>query len=537
MARPQETNVTQRRVVNTLEDQNKYDISNGRRLRVFADPLRMNVEAEQPASVRLAEALAQVKPSIMDFLADRESDKNVDLFNQGSAMAMAGVDPSEAKAEYTKRGYDSYKGYLEGERLSDELDNDWKTADKQLGTDFDSWYKDWWANKSQGLDMSSETFRTKFDSAFMKGLATTKSKYIAEQGQLQVQDNEATIVATIGSVIKEVREPADGQKLDFSIYDVEALQKDMKINLNGISPQRLDELTYQTAVMYAEENNDPDILKTFFLKHSDGTPALADKRLNDGSRYGEKINADIDRITLREMQREDLKDKREKKVKEDQRFSIYSKFITDEEMTTDAVNTLSKKMFDEGLFTSLSEASSEINQLVNLKKKEETQTQQLNTLELIADINAGRIMDEKRIISDFKNEVISNAGAKEALSAIRQHKKDIAQLAKDDERAAKTASALYKDRSYTIGESIIKNSIILPKLPSNPLPEEQANYDKALQMKAQALRTYASRAFNAKGKEDYLDLANELVSRTQASMQSSTTNLAPPEGVESYAIQ
>lgn len=541
MARPQEQQVTQRRVINTIEDQNKYAMPDGRRLRVFADPLRMNVEAKQPSSVRLAEALAQVKPQVMDFLSDKASDDNAELFRQGSAMAMAGEDPTVAKAEWTKRGYESYKGYLEGERLSDELDTDWKMANKELGTDFDGWYQEWWAAKSEGLNMGSEVFRAKFDSAFMKGMATTKSKHIAEQGELQVQENESVIVGTIGSVIKELRQPPDGQPLDFSIYDVEALQKDMRMNLDGVSPQRLDELTYQTALMYAEENDDPEILETFKLKHSDGTPALSDKRLNDGSRWGEKINADIERITLREMQREDLLDKREKKVKEEQRFKQYSNFITSDDLSTDGINDLSKQMFKDGLFTSLSEASSEINQLFNLKKKEETQTQQLNTIEMIADINSGRIMDEQKVVAAFKAESISNAGAKEALSTIRQRKADLireakadARADKSDARAAASAGMLYKDKTYGIGESILKNAIVLPRINSNSSDEERAAYDQALNMKAEALRTYSSRAMKANGKEDFLNLANELVERHRATAQSRSTNVAPPAGIEGY---
>lgn len=275
MARPQEQNVTQRRAVATIEDQNKYAMPDGRRLRVFADPLRMNVEAEVPNSVRLAEALAKVKPALMDAVVDHQSTINAQEVQQGILDRTKGLSPEEARSEWRQYGFQYQSAYLAGEDLGAKLEAD--VASKDPNVPFEQWYQEWWDTNGQDVPNDPEHNIT-FNKSFTKSLV--KAKEFDTQNVLTLQKEQQMGVATesIFRSIKEIR--ANGLPVTTSDWDI--IKKGLS---KGFSNPETDALFYNAIERYAKENSDPDALNVLYEKRGE-VPALI-----DNPKYTQKIVA------------------------------------------------------------------------------------------------------------------------------------------------------------------------------------------------------------------------------------------------------
>jgi hypothetical protein len=274
MARPQEQQVTQRRAISTLEDQQKYEMPSGRRLRVVADPLRMNVEAEVPSSVRLAQALAEVKPTIMAGLADEASTQNANEVNLGILERTQGLPPDEARSEWRQYGYEHQSAYLKGEDLGAKLEADIQSKDPNVS--FEQWYQEWWqTNAQEGIPTKPEQSIT-FNKSFTKSLV--KARDFDTKNVLTLKKEQQASVATenMFRAISDIRR----KRLPITTADWNALKTDIS---KGFSNPETDELFYNALERYAEENNDVDALNVLYEKRGD-VPALV-----NNPKYTQKI--------------------------------------------------------------------------------------------------------------------------------------------------------------------------------------------------------------------------------------------------------
>lgn len=273
MARPQEQQVTQRRAIATIEDQNKYSMPDGRRLRVVADPLRMNVEAEVPDTVRLAEALAQVKPTIMAGLADEASDRNAQEVQQGILERTQGLPPDEARSEWRQYGYEQQSAFLIGEDLGSKLEADIQSKDPNVP--FEQWYGEWWQANAQGVPNKPEQAIT-FNKSFTKSLL--KARDFDTKNVLALQKEQQATVATenMFRAITDIRR----KNLPVTTNDWSALKNDIS---KGFSNAETDALFYNALERYALENNDVDALNVLYERRGE-VPALV-----DNPKYTQKI--------------------------------------------------------------------------------------------------------------------------------------------------------------------------------------------------------------------------------------------------------
>lgn len=293
MARPQEQNVTQRRAIATIEDQNKYSMPDGRRLRVFAEPLRMNVEAEVPQTVRLAEALAQVKPDVLNFVIDQQSTKNAQEVQAGILDRTKNVPPEVAKSEWRQYGYEHQSAYMAGEDLGTKLETD--VAQRDTSIPFEVWYQEWWKNNAQNVPNVPEHTST-FNKVFSKSLVKAREKDTENILTLQKEQQVSTATESIFRGLKEIR----SKGLPVTTTDWDVMKKGLA---KGFSNPETDELFYNALERYALENNDPDALNVLYERRGE-VPSLI-----DNPKYTQKIVALRERVRSKKVQEATAKEK------------------------------------------------------------------------------------------------------------------------------------------------------------------------------------------------------------------------------------
>lgn len=264
MARGERQEVTQRRVVDTQNNPNRYNMPDQRRLRVHANPLRI---FEQPAvsqSAQLAQALAQVKPELMERVTDKQSDDNAEEYNKGTQDALKGLPKEEQNSHWRQIGYERQSALLVGEELGAKLESDLRTKDPEQ--DFESWYSEWW--KENGTDQFNTPESTQaFNKLFSKSVANAV-RFDAVRKEQVIFEKQASIASeNIYRAMREVR----GKGLPFTTADYRAL----KTNLKGFTNAQTDELFLNSIERYGREFNDPDALNVLYEKRGD-VPAMVD---------------------------------------------------------------------------------------------------------------------------------------------------------------------------------------------------------------------------------------------------------------------
>lgn len=293
MARPQEQNVTQRRAVATIEDQNKYSMPDGRRLRVFAEPLRMNVEAEVPQTVRLAEALAQVKPDVLNFVIEQQSTQNAQEIQAGILDRTKNAPPEVAKSEWRQYGYEHQSAYLAGEDLGAKLETD--VAQRDTSVPFEAWYQEWWNSNAQNIPNSPEHTPT-FNKVFSKSLVKAREKDTENLLTIQKEQQVSTATESIFRGLKEIR----SKGLPVTTTDWDVMKKGLA---KGFSNPETDELFYNALERYALENNDPDALNVLYERRGE-VPALI-----DNPKYTQKIVALREKVRNKKVQEANAQEK------------------------------------------------------------------------------------------------------------------------------------------------------------------------------------------------------------------------------------
>lgn len=278
MAKGEQFQVTQRKVIGTIEDQHKYDMPDGRRLRVNADALRMPAVVEAPTgALQLAEALATVKPTLMDWVTDKMAEQQAADFNQGQIDATAQVEltPEQQQSEWRRKGYEHQKAFLQGEDLGSRLEAE--IANKDPSVPFDQWYKEWWDKNAGGLQVNPE-FSPVFNRSFTKSLIKARDFDVKAGLAKERADQMAVATENTYRIVKEIR----SKGLPITTSDWKIIKDN---NYQGFSNADTDELFLNAIERYAKENDDPDALNVLYEKRGD-IPALI-----DNPKYTQKIVA------------------------------------------------------------------------------------------------------------------------------------------------------------------------------------------------------------------------------------------------------
>lgn len=304
--------VNERQVIKTIEDQHKYDMPDQRRLFVAADPVNMPVPVQQSGVNRLASALAEVKPHLMDYFAEKEATKNAQLYEQGKMDAMSGKDPSAIENEWQKKGYDYLKSTNDWTAWNEQVTNEYtNNFDKDTG-DINQFLTDKW----NSIDWESKTpdYKERFTKLAAKTFDTTRadhSKYMVDK---QEQELDATISQTFYDDIKE----SVKQNGSLSIYDVDARVKDLQDMFPGRGMSQLNLLAYSAVDRIANDIiNDPNsslqdksnaikLYDVFKENYPNGTPGLyaTKHRATLDRDYNQAVSAYNSAVTKQDQQTE-----------------------------------------------------------------------------------------------------------------------------------------------------------------------------------------------------------------------------------------
>lgn len=283
MAREQQFNNGQRQVINTIEDTSKYQTGDARRLRVVADPMRIFEEPAESNVSKLTEALGAIKPELLQWATDKQTQAKVTAAEAGKRAAQTGG--AIPKGEMEQYGYDSVKAVNDwtdwNQKVLQEYD---QSFDKQAGNLDEFLQKQWESNPFKD---KSETYVQKFTPLAGK----TMEKIRATQGQfkadLQESINNAELTRMFGHDIDDVM----GAGLDYSVTTYEARRDNLKAQFPGKTNSQLDELAYQAVLAKMEATGDTSLANIFKQPHADKTPGLYEI-----PKWKDKIDADIHKI-------------------------------------------------------------------------------------------------------------------------------------------------------------------------------------------------------------------------------------------------
>lgn len=283
--------VNDRTVIKTIEDQHKYDMPDQRRLFVAADYVNMPQATPASGLSKLASALSEVKPQIMDVLAEQEATKNAQLFEQGKMDAMSGKDPAAIEAEWQKKGYDTLKATNDWTKWNEEVSQEYTNSFDKDNGDIGQFLTDKW--NSVSWEGKSDTYKEKFTLLAKKSFDDAHTHHIKYQVERQEAETDATISQTFYDDIKESLK----ENGNLSIYDVDARVQDLAGVFKGRGQSQLNLLAYSAVDRIANDiMTDPNstlqdkskalhLYDVFKENYPNGTPGL----------YATKHRATIDR--------------------------------------------------------------------------------------------------------------------------------------------------------------------------------------------------------------------------------------------------
>lgn len=289
--------VNDRQVIKTIEDQHKYDMPDQRRLFVTADVVNTPFPVKNSNINKLASALAEVKPSLMDYFAQKEADKNVQAFEQGKMDAMSGKDPAAIENEWQKKGYDTLKSTNDWTEWNQQVASEYDTNFDKDNGDINQFLTDKW--NSVNWEGKSDIYKEQFTKLATKSFDTAKASHTKYLLDKQDQELDATISQTFYDDIKESIQ-TNG---NFSIYDLDARVQDLAGVFKGRGLSQLNILAYSAVDRIANDViNDPKsslqdkakavrFYDVFKENYPNGTPGLY------ATKHREKIDRDAAQAT------------------------------------------------------------------------------------------------------------------------------------------------------------------------------------------------------------------------------------------------
>lgn len=282
MAREQQFNNTQRQVINTIEDTSKYQTPDSRRLRVTSDPLRIYTEPVDSGVTKLAGALSSIKPELMTWAINKQSEDYSRSIEIGKQAAQTG---GKASGEMEQFGYDNVKAVNDwtdwNQKVTTEYDQNF---DKEKGN-LDDFLKQQW--ESHPFQDKSQAYLDKFTplaGKTMEKLRTTQGQFMAD---LQESKNNAELTRMFAGDIHDVM----GSGQDYGVAQYEARRDNLKAQFPGKTNSQLDELAYQAVLDTMQKTGDVSLVKVFKQPHSDKTPGLYEI-----PKWKAKIDEDVHKI-------------------------------------------------------------------------------------------------------------------------------------------------------------------------------------------------------------------------------------------------
>lgn len=265
MARPNQQNVNQREVINTIEDTSKYQTGFSRRLRVSADPLRIESTPEPSKVAGLAAALSSIEPTLMNFAINKQAEAYKTSIEVGKRKAQTG---EVTQSEMEQFGYDNVKAVNDwtdfNQRVTKEYDQNF---DKENGN-LDEFLKAQW--ESNDFNDKSNDYMAKFNPLAGKTLEKLRQAHGEFKAGQQALQNDVELIRLFSADIQDTM----GSGLDYDITQYESRREGLKAMLPGKTNTQLDELAYQAVLEVMQETGDTSLASVFTKPHADGTPGL-----------------------------------------------------------------------------------------------------------------------------------------------------------------------------------------------------------------------------------------------------------------------
>lgn len=303
MAREQQFNNTGRQVINTIEDTSKYQTGDSRRLRVVADPLRIQETPAVSELSKLTEALGTVKPTLMNWAINKQAENERVIIEAGKRKAQSGDVP---QGELEQFGYDNVKAVNDWTEFNQKVLSEYdQNFDKENGN-LEEFLKAQW--ESHPFSDKSPTYLNKFTPLAGKSMAKIRTAHATFKADLTESRNDAELVRMFSHDINDVM----GAGQDYGVSQYEARRANLQALFPGKTNSQLDELAYQAVLGTMEATGDTSLVNIFKQPHSDKTPGLYEI-----PKWKTKIDADVHRVlAAKNSERDNAEKAMEKQLKD-----------------------------------------------------------------------------------------------------------------------------------------------------------------------------------------------------------------------------
>lgn len=309
MPRKNTQNNPVRQIVQTSEDQHKYDLPTFKRMEVNARPVNTFITPSQSAAAGLALSLSEANPEFGRLMQTAFAAKNEEDFYQGQAARVkeSGLSPSESKemgffsSPAFDRGYMTMSGVQEGQKATAQLMVDWESDPERNNMTTDAWIANWMKKNTSGID----------NGAYNEGLMKTLMPAINELTTTGAKEKIAQIRDAKNSNITTILQA------DFKAGWTPELEKKRKEEFKaayGMSNADYDNYVLSSVKQYIDKGEDPEgakrVLKSFYNPREDGTPGIAYKESVANSPHSiEKLMTAADAVAIQKANAQEGADK------------------------------------------------------------------------------------------------------------------------------------------------------------------------------------------------------------------------------------
>ena len=215
--------LTQRQRVDTYTDPGRYNMPPRRKLGVEARVVDKTVAPVTTGLEKLASSLAAVKPQLMNYLNNKQVEKNQQDIEFGIQEAMKEIafqndDTKFVDDQWKRFGYEQRKALMMGEQIGQELETAVGRKDAEL--DYDEWYNNWWKETNekypQIAGLNTEHLDT-FNRGLQDSVLKAKNIDIIAKDKLEQEAWKANAIEFVRKDIKE--QLAEGRVTDALYLD------------------------------------------------------------------------------------------------------------------------------------------------------------------------------------------------------------------------------------------------------------------------------------------------------------------------------
>lgn len=309
MPRKNTQNNPVRQIVQTSEDQHKYDTSTFRRMEVNARPVNTFITPSQTDAAGLALAFAEANPELGRLMQSTFAAKNEEDFYKGqkARITESGLDPKDSKelgffsSPAFQRGYMTMAGVEAGQKATEQILVDWENDPQRNGMTTNEWISNWMKKNASGISDGAYT------EGMMKTLTPTINNLVTTGAKEKIADIRDAKNANITTILHN----------DFKAGWTPELEKQRKAEFQaayGMTNKEYDDYLLTSVEQYINKGEDPEgakrVLNSFYKPREDGTPGIAYKEsVANSNKSVEKLLIAADAVAIQKANAQENADK------------------------------------------------------------------------------------------------------------------------------------------------------------------------------------------------------------------------------------